>query len=477
MVRAVGAGRSSCGRYIPLVVYVRSVFFDDRADEYRSATHPHNSATPQHPARVAVLRTPADFSPALAEVGALERSAGRRFEVAIQATGHGAGAIVDENVVLFDTSRLDSVTIDPQSRVATVGAGATWAAVNAAAEQHGLLGLAGSAPSVSVSGYTFAGGIGWLVRRDGLASGSLRRVHYVDGHGEFRVAADDAADQLDRDAIWAFRGAGGVGIAHTLEIDLVPVDTLYAGALLWHGKDLAALVAAWRSGLEDVGPGVSMSLAVMHVPPLPPFPAELHGSVAVHLAIADPDGPTGAAGLLDAMRAVAVPVADDWGPTDAAGLARIHLDPPVASPAVGDARWLDASTPDLAERILTAAAAAADAGVVMVEIRHVAGAPTRRDGAVVAPPGAFVYHAVGSLLLTDRARIDAGLAALTGTWASADTGVAPGSWLEGAATAPSALPDDVLARARAVADAVDPDRRIRRSRLLGLADTDLQAAG
>jgi hypothetical protein len=441
------------------------VLVDNSAVEYASATRPHNSATTQLPARVAPIRTPADIPAALAEVTALDRTSGRKLEVVVQATGHGAGAVVDEGVVLFDTSRLNGVTIDPESRVATVGAGATWADVNAAAEQHGLLGLAGSAPSVSVSGYTFAGGIGWLVRRDGLASGSLRRVHYVDGRGRSRIAADDAAEQVDRDAIWAFRGAGGVGIAHLLEIDLVPVGDLHAGSLLWRSSALPALVAAWKRGIEAIGPSVSTSIAVMHVPPVPPFPEELHGSVAVHLAVADPDGPVGAAPLLDAMRTVADPVTDDWGPKDAAGLARIHLDPPAASPGVGDARWLDASTPDIAERVLTAAAAA-DSPLVMVEIRHVAGAPAHREGAVVAPPGAFVYHGVGSLMLAERPQIDAALEALRPTWADADTGVAPGSWLEAAATAPSALRDDVLHRARSVADQVDPDRRIRRSRLL-----------
>jgi hypothetical protein len=165
------------------------------------------------------------------------------------------------------------------------------------------------------------------------------------------------------------------------------------------------------------------------------------------------------------MRAAADPVTDDWGPKDAAGLARIHLDPPVASPGVGDARWLDASTPEVAERVLTAAAAA-DSPLVMVEIRHVAGAPAHREGAVIAPPGAFVYHGVGSLMLAERPQIEAGLAALRATWVDADTGVVPGSWLEAAATAPSALRDDVLRRARSIADQVDPDRRIRRSRLL-----------
>ena len=120
-----------------------------------------------------------------------------------------------------------------------------------------------------MSGYTFGGGIGWLVRRDGLASGALRAVHYVDGSGRSRTAADDAADHVDREAMWAFRGAGGVGIAHTLEFDLVPAPDLHAGALLWHADALPELTAAWSRTIGTLGGSVSSSLSVLHVPPLP----------------------------------------------------------------------------------------------------------------------------------------------------------------------------------------------------------------
>lgn len=439
---------------------------DSRTAHYASATLPHNSSSAQTPHRVAVIEQAGDLAPALAEIADLEGSEGRRLELVLQATGHGAGPGVDDGTVLLDTSRMASVTIDPAARTATVGAGATWSAVNAQAERHGLLGLAGSAPSVSVSGYTFGGGIGWLVRRDGLASGALRVVHYVDGSGRSRIASDDAPDALDRDAMWAFRGAGGVGIAHTLEVDLVPASNLHAGALLWDARALPALLAAWAGAIGTVGPGVSSSISVLHVPPAPMFPDELKGSVAVHLAVADPDGPDGAAPLLEAMRRAATPIVDDWGPTGAAGLARIHLDPPVATPAIGDARWLDASTPDIAAALL-GTAAADDAPIVMMEIRHVAGAPTRRDGALVTPPGGFIYHAVAPLDRFPRERIEDGFRRAKDVWSRADTGVTPGSWIEGGGIVASALPAAVRSRALAIADNVDPTRRIRRSRLLG----------
>jgi FAD/FMN-containing dehydrogenase len=439
---------------------------DPSSDAYAAATRPHNSSVEQRPYRVAIVTSPQDIPTAIKEIAALAQSSGTALEAVPQATGHGAGAPVGDTAVLLDTSRLTEVAIDPERRVAVVGAGATWSAVNGAAEQHGLLGLAGSAPSVSVSGYTFGGGIGWLVRRNGLASTALRAVHYVDGSGRFRTAADDADDEVDRAAIWAFRGAGGVGIAHTLELDLFAAPDLHAGALLWPAAALPELLAVWSRLIRTLGTTVSSSISVLHVPPLPPFPAELHGRVAVHLAIADPDGPAAAGPLLEAMRAAATPVSDSWGPTDAAGLARIHLDPPTAVAAIGDARWLDASTPDIAAALLSTAAAA-DSPIVMMEIRHVAGAPTTRTGAVVVPPGDFIFHAVSPLNLFPRDRIDSAFARARSIWQAADTGVTPGSWIEGAATVPDALPADVRQRAASIADAVDPDARIRRSRLLG----------
>ncbi|MFG1686496.1 hypothetical protein ACGFNP_40465 [Nonomuraea sp. NPDC049269] len=104
---------------------------------------------------------------------------------------------------------------------------------------------------------------------------------------------------------------------------------------------------------------------------------------------------------------------------------------------------------------------------MMMEIRHVAGAPVRRIGAVVALPGDFIYHAVAPLSLFLRKRIEAGFARARSVWSIADADSTPGSWVKGAAGVPDALPADVRKRSAAIADAVDPDARIRRSRLLG----------
>jgi hypothetical protein len=103
----------------------------------------------------------------------------------------------------------------------------------------------------------------------------------------------------------------------------------------------------------------------------------------------------------------------------------------------------------------------------MMEIRHLAGAPARRPGAVVSPPGDFIYHAVAVIDRISRERIGAAFARARSVWSSADAGSTPGSWVEGAARVPDGLPADVRARAAVIAHTIDPGARIRRSRLLG----------
>jgi FAD/FMN-containing dehydrogenase len=113
---------------------------------YRAATTPHNSTVAQQPAVVAHP----DSAEEVAE--AVRWAVDRNLGVAVQAGGHGAGAPIGPNQMLVDTSGLDDVSIDADGRIAQVGAGTTWSAVNSSGQQHGLFGLAGSSPTVAVAG-------------------------------------------------------------------------------------------------------------------------------------------------------------------------------------------------------------------------------------------------------------------------------------------------------------------------------------
>jgi FAD/FMN-containing dehydrogenase len=367
-----------------------------------------------------------------------------------------AGDIRDDTLIV-DTSALDAVAIDARSASARVGAGAQWHKVNAAAEPHGLLGASGSAPDVGVSGYTFGGGVGWLTRASGLASNALKAVTYVDGTGALRVASDDAAEQVDREALWAFRGAGGVGLAVELVFDLFPVSDMWAGYALWPAEQLPAVVDAWRAAVTSGDAGVATSLSVLHTQAGPPFPASLQQAAVVHLAAAAPRGPESTAGLRAALADAPTPVVDTWGPADATRLAGIHLDPPPGVPALGIGRWLGSNAPQLATDIL--AAAAASETVSMVELRNVdTPFPSgTRPGAVTAAPGPFLLHAAG--LAPTRKRWPAvlsGLDEVRSLAADADLNRDAASFAEGRPGQADALTAGDRARLARLRSAIDP---------------------
>jgi FAD/FMN-containing dehydrogenase len=420
-------------------------------DGYAEATRPDNSSFPQRPGAVVRVRRPDD----LAALVVVARQAGRR--VVVQATGHGSGAELGADVVLADTSGLDDVAVDPRARTARVGAGATWSAVQAAAEPHGLLALGGTSPSVGVAGYTVAGGVGWLARPHGLAAGSLRGLSYVDGVGSLHHADDEASDPVAREALWAFRGGAPVGLATELELDLYPRGDLWAGYLLWPAGSLPAVARAWADALGRAPESLTSTLSLLHLPPAGPFPAELLGSVVVHLSYATPGGRADLVAMREAVRAAADPVVDTTGPADAATLAGIHLDPPAGVPARGDGWWLDGSAPDLVEPVFVAARVGEPDGLAMVELRHVASAAPAREGAMNHVPAPFLLHAVGAGPDdAARARIDHTLADVADTAAPALIGRSASSFREGQPDPGAGHPTDTRARLEAVAGALDP---------------------
>lgn len=429
---------------------------------YTRATTPMNTLVAQHPALVAV---PADID----QVAACVRHAREHGLVVVpQATGHGASVELGPDVLLLDTSSLDQIQIDVESRTARVGSGCRWGDVNAQAFGHGLLGRSGSSPTVGVTGFTFGAGAGWLTRPWGLASGSLTAVDYVDGLGAVRRAADDAEDQRDRDVIWACRGGGGAGIAVSLEFGLVPVPNLWAGYRLWPIQALDAVADAWAGSIASVGPGLATSLAVLQAPPSPAVPGSLQGQWVVHLAMASSDGPDDARELEAGLAAAPAPALDTWGPSDAERLAQIHLDPPAPVPGLGRGRWLNDRLPELARAVYAAAVAGP---LQMVEIRNVANAAPTLAGALDRVPGDYMLHAVGAPGPDGaRAPLDAALDAIVAAAAPADTGLAIASWSDAQRSVPDGLPDDVRDRVAAIVSRVDPDQVLHRPTVV-LGDT------
>ena len=102
---------------------------------------------------------------------AVEFAAGSGLALAVRGGGHAfAGFGTNDGGLVIDLSQLADVeVIDDDRRLVRIGGGATWGQVAAALAPHGLAISSGDTKSVGVGGLTLSGGIGWKVRKYGLA--------------------------------------------------------------------------------------------------------------------------------------------------------------------------------------------------------------------------------------------------------------------------------------------------------------------
>src|SRR3954447_1382224 len=118
--------------------------------------------------------------------------------------------------------------IDPERRLAWAQPGLTAREYGLAAAAHGLATPFGDTGSVGIAGLTLGGGIGWLVRKHGLAIDSLVSAEIVTADGRTLVASETEHPDL----FWALRGGGGnFGVVTRFQFRLFPVGPIYGGAL------------------------------------------------------------------------------------------------------------------------------------------------------------------------------------------------------------------------------------------------------
>ena len=117
-----------------------------------------------------------------------------------------------------------------------IGGGATWGQVAAALAPHGLAISSGDTRSVGVGGLTLTGGIGWKVRKYGLALDNLVAAEVVTADGEVvRASAEE-----NPDLFWAIRGGGGnFGIVTAFEFAAHPTTDVFFGKIAFPAAEAA----------------------------------------------------------------------------------------------------------------------------------------------------------------------------------------------------------------------------------------------
>ena len=112
----------------------------------------------------------------------------------------GHGLVPVEDGVVIDLAEFTSIEVGDDDLV-TVGGGARWGDIAAALAPHGLGISSGDARDVGVGRLTLGGGVGWLVRVQGLAVDSLREVELVTAAGDVLTVNAESHPDL----FWAVR--------------------------------------------------------------------------------------------------------------------------------------------------------------------------------------------------------------------------------------------------------------------------------
>src|SRR5690349_4426023 len=245
--------------------------------EYDAARTVFNAMVDRKPAMVARCESVADVQ------AAVRYGVENELELAVRAGGHAVtGAGVSDGGLVLDLRRMNSVQIDPFSRLARVGGGATWRDLDRAGQRYCLLTTGARVPSAGVAGVTLGGGSGWLERKLGLSSDALVSVELVTADGRLLIADETKNTEL----FWALHGGGGnFGVATALTFRLTQVVTTTLALLIWPMAAGPSVLRAYRDLLEVAPEELGGGVVFLTAPRAPYVPEGLQGQPAV-LAVA-----------------------------------------------------------------------------------------------------------------------------------------------------------------------------------------------
>ena len=224
--------------------------------------------------------------------------------LSVRGGGHDfAGFGTNDGGVVIDLSRLANVEIiDKERHRVRIGGGATWGQVAAALAPHGLAISSGDTKSVGVGGLTLTGGIGWKVRKHGLALDNVAAAEVVTANAQVLPASAQQNPEL----FWAIRGGGGnFGIVTAFEFLAHPTTDVFFGKITFPASEAATVLRGWadymRTAPEDLTSVVDFAN---------PFAGGPQAPVEIHVAF-DGDDPQPAAQAIDPIRRLGTVTGDD----------------------------------------------------------------------------------------------------------------------------------------------------------------------
>ena len=236
--------------------------------EYDTARRGFNALVDRRPAVIARCVGAGDIAVAFDFARAHE------LEVAVRGGGHNpAGHCVCDGGLVIDLSRMRTVEVDAQSRIARSHGGATWLDFDSATQDFGLVTPGGVVVSTGVVGLSLGGGIGHLTAQYGLTCDNIIAAEMVTPEGLILHANAEE----NPDLLWGLRGGGGnFGVVTRVEFRLHLLKQVVGGSLVYRGAGVREALARYRDVIarspRDLSCQVALGLDESLVPVLEIFP-------------------------------------------------------------------------------------------------------------------------------------------------------------------------------------------------------------
>ena len=286
----------------------RGKLISARDAEYDAARAVWNGAIDRRPRLIARCSSTADVA------AAVRFARDRDLEIAVRGGGHNvAGTAVCDDGIVIDLSAMRAVKVDVASGKALVQGGALWGDVDRQTQAHGLATTGGIVGHTGVGGLTLGGGLGFLMRKHGLAIDNLLAAEVVTADGEVITASADEHPDL----FWALRGGGGnFGIVTEFQFALHRVGpTVMAGPVFWAADDTVDVLHFYREFAAKAPDELGTVVRLGTVPPLPVIPIEVHWRPAIAVACCYAGAVKDGESAVQELRRFGKPLADLLSPS------------------------------------------------------------------------------------------------------------------------------------------------------------------
>lgn len=232
-----------------------------------------------------------------------------RLLLSVKGGGHNiAGTAIAEGGLMLDMARMNRVEVEPDVKLARVGAGCRLGDVDRATGAHGLATVLGFVSKTGVAGLTLGGGLGYLTRRFGWTVDNLEEVEIVTADGRVRTANS----HVNTDLFWAVRGGGGnFGVVTQFTFRLHEVGpNVFGGLIAWPSERAGEVLRTYRQLTAAAPRELAVWLVLLRAPPAPFVPQAWHGERICAMLACYSGDPADAEAVIAPIRALRDPVID-----------------------------------------------------------------------------------------------------------------------------------------------------------------------